>query len=295
MIKNFKDIFGRIDKSNPIPVAVAAAEDEDVLRSVNEAVGMQIIKPLLVGDEKIISGLLSKLNFPGCEIVHETNAPAEVAVHLVSQGRAKAVMKGLINTSDFMRAVLNPDFGLRTGRRLSHIMALEVPGENRLLFVTDGAISPAPDLEGKKEILDNALFTLSKLGYSQPKVALLAANEQINPKIPATSDAATLVAFYSQAANSLPCILEGPIALDVAASPEAARHKKIDSAIAGEVDLFLAPNIEAGNVLIKCLLHWGGAAMAGMVVGASAPVIMTSRSDSAYGKLASIALAALTA
>lgn len=293
MLRTFDGIVNQVKQRKAVTLAVAVAEDEDILLSIKEAANMGLIRPLLVGDESKISELAGKVGLSGFDVIHDTDNPALTAVRQVSRGRAQAIMKGLINTSDFMRAILNQEDGLKAGRRLSHIMALDVPSEDRLIFVTDGAITPAPDYEAKKEILINALTVLHRLGYENPHVAALAANEQINAKIPATADAAALVAFCQSGQNALRCVIEGPIALDVATNPEAARHKKIESAVSGKVDLFLAPNIEAGNVLIKSILHWGKASMAGIVIGASAPVIMTSRSDTPRGKLISIALAVL--
>jgi len=202
-------------------------------------------------------------------------------------------MKGLVNSSDFMRAVLNAEAGLRTGRLLSHLAVFEVPGQRKLLFLSDGGINIAPGLEEKRQILENALGALAAMGYREPKVGILTANEQVNPKMSATTDAAALVEAWRSGAFSVPCVVEGPVALDVAVCPEAARHKRIDSAITGEVDLLIMPNIEAGNVCGKTLIHFAGARMAGLVLGAAAPIVMTSRAETAEGKRDSIALACL--
>ncbi len=295
MLKNFTELLNLAQKSEPVPLTVAVAEDREVLSALKSAQDKGLVKPILTGMAAAIEPLAQEIGLSDCEIydcANETEA-ALTAVRLVSSGRAKAVMKGLINTSPFMRAVLDKQVGLRTERRLSHLAAMEQRGAERLVFISDGAINPAPDLEAKKEILVNALDILWALGYQCPKVAAIAANEQVNEKIPATVDAKNLLEYSRE--QQLNCLIEGPVALDVALSAQAAQHKGIDSRIAGQVDLFLAPNIEAGNVMIKGLLHWGPAAMAGMVIGTCAPVVLTSRSDSAEGKVLSIALAAAAA
>lgn len=281
-------------RAEPLPLAVAAAEDLEVLTALSQAAALGLAAPLLVGQAAKITELAEHVGLEPGEIIDQPDAgrAALEAVGLVSSGRAGALMKGLINTSDFMRAVLDKEVGLRTAKRLSHLAALERPGEGRLLFLSDSAVNPAPDLDAKKDILLNALALMRQLEYSRPRVALLAANEQINPKIPATTDARALVEYFSND-HSISGFFEGPVALDVAISPEAARHKGLDSRISGRTDLFLAPNIEAGNIFVKSLLHWGGASMAGLVLGAAAPIILTSRSDTPEGKLNSIALAAL--
>ncbi len=294
MYKNFNDILAKVQAKGPYKVAVAAAEDLDVLKSVKEASDLGLIYPILTGDTAAIKSLCAEVGLEKFELAQAAPQEAAIAaVSLVSSGEAHALMKGLINTSDFLRAVLDPEKGLRTSRRLSHLMALELPGTNRLAYLTDGAINPSPDLEAKTEILESALEVLGRLGYQKPKVALLAANEQVNPKIPATSDAWELSQRYQAMGAEAPAIVEGPLALDVAVSPEAAHHKGIKSNVSGEVDLFLAPNIESGNIFIKAAFCWGNAPMAGMVIGAKAPIILTSRSDTPTGKLNSIALAVL--
>jgi phosphate butyryltransferase len=200
-------------------------------------------------------------------------------------------MKGFVNTSDYLRAVLDKEAGLRSGKMLSHLAAFEIPGRGRMLFVTDGGFNIAPDLDEKKEILKNAIGALRKMGYERPNVAVVTANEQVNEKAIATvhADAITKCA---EAGEFGECVVEGPIAFDVAISSAAAHHKRIESKISGAVDLILTPGIEVGNVLGKCLSIMVGAKMSGVVLGASAPVVLTSRSEDAESKLNSILLAA---
>ncbi|MDR2067582.1 MAG: phosphate butyryltransferase, partial [Holosporaceae bacterium] len=205
-------------------------------------------------------------------------------------GETDVLMKGLVNTSDYLRAVLDKENGLRSGHLLSHLAAFELPGRARLTFVTDGGLNIAPDLEEKKSILKNALGSLRKMGYEHPNVAVLTANEQVNEKAVSTVHASAITQA-AQAGEFGNCTVEGPIAFDVAISKEAARHKQIDSKISGDVDLFLVPCIEVGNVMGKIMSMLLGAKMSGIVLGASAPVVLTSRSETAESKLNSILLA----
>lgn len=293
---NFTDILAICRKLGKVRISVAVAQDEDVLRAVWAARDAGIADAVLVGDRGRIEAIAAKAEVGSLDIVHEPDevAAARRAASLVREGRADALMKGLVNTSDFLRAVLDPDSGLRKGSLLSHLAAFEVPGLSKLMFHTDGGINIAPGLEEKKAILLNALGALARVGIREPKTALLSANEQVNPKMPSTTDARALVEM--RARGEIPAgILEGPIALDVAVSRRAAEHKKIRSEISGDADLFLVPNIEAGNLLGKALVYYAKAKMAGLVLGAACPIVLTSRSETAEGKLHSIALASLIA
>jgi phosphate butyryltransferase len=292
---NFGEVVERVRSRGAVTVAVAAAEDREVLEALKLAADAGLAGAILVGDESKIRPLAEEAGLSGYRVVHETEPvlAARTAVRLVREGEAQVLMKGLVNSSDFMRAVLNAEAGLRTGRLLSHLAAFEVPGQKKLIFLSDGGINIAPGLEEKKQILENALQALAAMGYAEPKVGILTANEQVTPKMPATADAAAIVEAWKSGAFSVPCVVEGPVALDVAVSPEAARHKRIDSAITGDPDLFIVPNIESGNLCGKTLIHYARARMAGLVLGASAPVVMTSRAESAEGKRDSIALACL--
>ncbi|MDF2571554.1 MAG: phosphotransacetylase [Sporomusa sp.] len=295
MIRNFSELVDKAKNLGEVTISVAAAQDEEVLAAIKTAYDKDFIDAILIGDTNLISPIALKLGLPAdIRIIHEPDMDkaALTAASLVSNGEAQVLMKGLINSSNFLRAALNPENGLRSGRILSHFAAFEIPGEKKLAYHVDGGMNIAPSLEQKKEILISAIETLKIMGINQPKVAVLASNEQVNPKMPATVDAKALVDMA--AAGELPsCIIEGPIAMDVAASAEAAKHKGIESKIAGDVDIFLVPTIEAGNMVGKTLVNYAKAKIAGMIIGAKRPIIMVSRSDSAEAKLYSIAMACL--
>ncbi|MCF8199037.1 MAG: phosphate butyryltransferase [Sulfuritalea sp.] len=281
-------------KRGPVTVAFAAAQDRSVIKAAKAATELGLIRAVLVGDELAIRALAAEENFGSARIIDEPDVDraALKAVELVSRGEASVLVKGQINSSNFLKAALNPDCGLRSGKILSHLAAFEIPGERKLAFHTDGGMVINPDLEDKKRILQNSLEALDCIGLDRPKVAVLTANEQVNPRMPATIDAQVLVELWQQGFFP-PCIVEGPIAMDVAASAEAAKQKGIHSQIAGEVDLFLLPSIEAGNLVGKTLLHYAKAKMAGVILGATHPIVLVSRSDDAEAKLNSIALACL--
>lgn len=228
-------------------------------------------------------------------MIHEPNPEvvAHKAVDAVVDGRAHFLMKGLINSADFLRAVLRPDRGLRTGRLLSHLAAFQVPGFSRILFVTDGGMNIAPNLMQKKEILENSLLYLKGIGMDSINMIVLTANEVANAKMPATIDAQAL-ARMNLAGQFPGAIVEGPMALDGAVSAAALKHKGISSQINGEVDLFLVPSIEVGNVLGKSMVYFAGATMAGILLGAQVPIVLTSRSDTPRSKLMALAMAALS-
>ena len=294
MLKSYTDLTSRIRGCGRRSLSVGAAHDRDLLESVAQASKIAGFHPILFGDAKKIETILKDISYAGdCDVVDEKDDSASLAasVKCVHDGQASVLMKGQVNTSDFMRAVLDKAHGLRSGNLLSHLAAFEVGGFDRLLFVTDGGINIAPDLSEKKEILINALGALHRLGYDNPKVALLTANEQVNPKAPATVDAAEIANMWREGTFGSDCVVEGPIALDVALSAEAAAHKGIGSRIAGATDLFLVSNIEVGNVLGKSMANIAGAKMAGVVLGATAPIVLSSRAENAASKLNSILLA----
>lgn len=295
MLSDFKGLLDRAVTGGRMRLSVAVAQDMDVLQAVKMAYDCGLVEPLLVGDAALIGQYLSELGLAGgIEIIQqaEPQQAALRAVELVSSGRADVLMKGLINSSDFLKAVLHKQVGLRTGGLLSHLAAFEVPGQERLLFHSDGGMNVMPNLADKVNIVKNALGALRALGISCPKIAALTANEQVNVKILSTVHAQEL-AKLAQTGYFGECVLEGPIALDVAASKQAAAHKGIVSQISGRTDLFILPNIEAGNMLGKALLYYAGAKMAGVVLGATHPIVLSSRADNAAGKLYSIALACL--
>ncbi len=279
-------------------IVVAAADSESV-----EAVRLAVVRGLghatLVGDENVIVPAVKKDGIEDKVDVIHAATPAEAAakaVRCVREGSGDVLLKGLVNTSDFLHEVLNKESGLRTGRLLSHLAIMEIPGENHLSFCSDGGFNVAPNLEQKKQILRNALEAIHALGYEHVNVACLAANEKVDPHVPATVDAAGLVeAWRNGEFDDLPCTctVEGPMAIDVVASKKAAEHKGIRSEIAGKVDLTIVPNIECGNVHCKTLVHYCHADIAGIVLGAMVPIILVSRSDPAETKFLSMAVSCI--
>ena len=279
-------------------LAVAAAQDLDVLAAVRDAVEWGIVSAVLVGDKEKIIPLAAKvdLDLEHCPVIPETDPilAAGRAVALVAEGEADLVMKGKVGTADILRAVLDKDKGLRTGRLLSHIAALDIEGYEGLIFMTDGAMNIAPDLGQKVQIVENAVGALHALGWKQPKVAALAAVELVNPNMPAAVEAA-LLAKMADRGQIRGALVDGPLALDNAVSAHSAEVKGIESPVAGAADILMVPDIEAGNVLYKAIVYFARAKVAGVIAGAKAPVVLTSRSDSHQVKLDSIALSALIA
>jgi len=278
-------------------IAVAAAEDKEVLKALKEAVELQIVHPILVGNKRAIADIARSMDFAlkGIKTIDHngsTSGSAEIAVSLVKKGEADILMKGFLNTGELLKAVLDKHNGIRATQVLSHVAFMESPYYHKLLGVTDVAMNIAPDLDTKTHIIRNAAEASRKLGTDNPKVAVVAAVETVNPKMEATVHAAMLKEMNREG-KLTGCIVEGPFALDIAVDKQAALHKGIDNAVAGDSDIILVPDIEAGNILYKALNFLGGAASAAIVMGASAPIVLTSRSDDERSKLLSVALAAV--
>ncbi|MBT9158371.1 MAG: Phosphate acetyltransferase [Firmicutes bacterium] len=298
LIKTFDQVLEQAKRGAKCRVAVAVAEDAEVLAALTTAQAAGLAEAYLVGDaEKILlAAKESALNLTGMEIVDVPDRimAAKVAVSLVREGRAHMLMKGLISTADILRAVLDKENGLRTGRVLSHVALIEVPTYHKMLFMTDGGQNIAPDLAQKVDILQNAVDVARALGVDTPKVAALAAVEVVNPKMQATLEAYELH-LMAERGEIKNCFVHGPLALDGAISLDAARHKGIQSPVAGDADILLVPTIEVGNILYKTLVYLARARVAGLIVGAAAPIVLTSRSDSPEAKLLSIACASVVA
>lgn len=298
MIKTFEDIIYKAQSIKIKKVAVACAQDEPVLEAIKGAKEKNIAEAILVGHKEEILKIMKKLNMreEDYQIIDEKDIgkAALKAVELVSTKKADMVMKGLLDTATFLRAVLNKEIGLRTGKLMSHVAVFEVDKFDRLLFITDAAFNIAPDIKAKIDILNNAVLMARAIGIDKPKVAPICAVEVVNGDMQATIDAAIL-SKMNQRGQIKDCIVDGPLALDNALSKEAADHKNIKGEVAGYADIFLMPNIEAGNVLYKALTYASNCKNGGIVVGPSAPVILTSRADSFESKMNSIALAALVA
>lgn len=299
MLKNFDEVLEKVRSIEPFTVSVAAAADKELLQAVKEAADLGFVRPVLVGDTKAIGDICAEIGLKPLDILAADGEEEAVAtaVKAVREGGAQVLMKGLVNTSIYMRGILNKEHGLRTGRLLSMMAVYEAPGYHKLVYCSDSGINVAPNLEQKKDILKNILLATKSIGLENPKVAALTANEMVDPKIQSTVDAAGLVEYVASGAlgPDLPCIIEGPIAFDVAFDPHAAAHKKIDSKITGETDIVIFPNMEAGNIMGKSWIHLCKCRWAGIVLGATHPVILGSRADTPEIKLNSIALACLAA
>lgn len=296
MITTFKAVLEAVKGRSPQTVAVAVAQDEAVLEAVRYAKTERIADFILVGDRVKIQQLAEKLHMDVADltIAHQPDdkKAALEAVTLVSRGEANVLMKGLLPTADLLRAVLDKEVGLRTGRVLSHAAVFEIPGFDRLLTVTDGGMNLSPNLEQKADIIQNTVSLAKALGITPVKVAALAAVEVVNPDMQATLDAA-LLAKMADRGQIKGAIVDGPLALDIAINVEAAVHKGIKSPLSGCADVLLVPDIVAGNILGKSLMYFAHAKMAGLVLGATRPVVVTSRADSHEGKVLSIALGVL--
>lgn len=293
-MKDFDSLIEKVKLMDKSTVSVAAADDEEVLKAVKIASDLGFIESILVGNQEKIEAMVKDIGLRNYEIVH-ADTPEEAAleaVKIVKSGRAQVLMKGFVNTSVYMRAILNREFGLRTGRLLSLLAVYDIPEYHKLLFCTDSGVNVSPNLQQKKDILTNTLLATKSMGLDMPKVAALTANEMVDPKIQATLDANALVEMVGK--GEIPeCIIEGPIAFDVAFDKGAAEHKGIDSKIAGDVDVLMFSNMETGNALGKSWLHFNKAKWAGIILGGSNPVVLGSRSDTAEIKVNSIALACL--
>jgi phosphate butyryltransferase len=280
-------------------VAVAAAEDDHVLEAIHNARLEGMIHPLLFGDEGKIRAVCAEMGIDSAklEITHaSSNAEAsELAVKAVREGRADIVMKGLVDTATILRAVLNKEWGLRTGKLLSHILVFDSPGRfERLFLMSDGAMNIEPDLKAKIEIVQNAVSVAHAIGLEKPKVAMLAAIEVVNPDMSTAVDDA-IISKMGDRGQIKGAVIDGPLALDNAVSPEAAEIKGIVSPVAGHADVLIVDNIDVGNVFYKTLVYFAGAHVAGTIMGAAAPMILTSRADSGETKFNSIALACILA
>lgn len=297
MIKNFDELLEVVKNRPKMKLSVAAAQDEEVLIAVDSARKLGIIDAVLVGDREKIEAIAKtiSIDITKYEIVDEKNLKeaARRAVSLVSEGKADYLMKGLIGTADLLRAVLDKEIGLRTKSLLSHVMVYSVAAYHKLLFLTDGGMVTYPDLAQKIQLVNNAVKVAAALGVDPIHVAPLCAVEVINPDMQATLDAAAL-SKMNQRGQIKGCIIDGPLALDNAISKEAAMHKGIKSPVAGEADIFLVPNIEAGNLMGKSMTYFGNAKSAGVIMGAKCPIVLVSRADTHESKLYSIALGSLT-
>ncbi len=292
-IRSLQQLLGYAKEVGPRKISVALAEDAEVLEAVENARKNGIADAFLVGNATKLKEVAREINvnLDNYEIVDVQGGEAPTAleaVKLVSQGKADIYMKGMIKTANFLRGLLNKEVGLRSGSLISHTYFHEV--EDKILFITDPAFSMYPDLKEKVQIINNVVRLAHAFGVTCPKVAALAAVEVVNPGMPATLEAAA-IAQMSRRGQIKGCVVDGPFALDNAISEESAKHKGVTGEVAGKADVLLVPDINAGNMLAKSLVYFAKLKTAGLVLGAKAPVILTSRSDSSETKLYSIASA----
>jgi phosphate butyryltransferase len=293
-ITTFVELMAAAKAAGPKMIAVAVPHEPEALLAAQDAEDQGIANSTLVGDRDLIRVLANEhqIDITRMMLVHEPEPKVAVrkVMELLRMGHADLAMKGSVETGDFLRAALDREIGLRVGRLFTHVAVFEVPGFDRLLFVTDSGVVVAPTLEQKVEIVQNAVMVAQRLGVSEPKVAILAATEMVNPKIPTTMDAANLakMADRKQIQGGL---VDGPLALDNAISQESADIKGIRSPVAGCADILVTPDVEAGNMLAKAITYFAQGKMAGVVVGSKSPLVVASRSDPHETKLVSMALA----
>ena len=295
-MRSIDDIIKFAKKRSVKTISVACCQDKEVLIAIENARRENIVKAILVGDIKKTREIAKELNinldnYDLVDIIDLTEASLK-AVEFVSTGKAHMVMKGLVDTSIILKAVLNKDVGLRTGNVLSHVAVFDIEGYDRLFFITDCAMNLAPDLNTKKQIIENACSVARALNIEEPKVALICAKENVNLEMKDTVEAKELEEMYLRG-EITGCMVGGPFALDNAVSEEAARHKGMKHPIAGKADVLVVPDIEAGNILYKSIVFFSKCESAGLIVGAKVPIILTSRADSDKTKLNSIALGVL--
>ncbi len=294
-IANFAQLVQRLKENAPKRVAVVAAEDKHTLEALLLAYQNGIATPILIGNAPVISAYLEEVGFPAdAAFVVQAGSheeAAQKAVAMIHDGEADFIMKGLLETATLMKIIVSKESNLRTGRVMSHLAFLEVPTYHKLLAVTDVALNTTPDLAQKRQILENAVLTMRNMGIDKPKVAVMAAAEEVNPKLSESVDAYELKQL-NLAGEITGCVVEGPLSYDLAIDKEAVAIKRFNSEVAGDTDLMLVPNLVAGNLLIKALTFSGGAKAAGFIVGAKVPVVLTSRSSTVEDKYMSVVLAA---
>lgn len=298
-MERLSSILEKVDKENKKCVSLVEAADAGILHAVKQALDYDLCRFILFGNNKDIEkaavGVSLDLESEAITVINTTNEghAAFEAVKTIRDNTADVLMKGNMPTKPLLKAVLNKEFGLRTGSVLSHVALFEIPNQEKLIFLTDAAMNIAPDLTEKVQIINNAVKIANGIGVDCPKVAPIAAVEVINPSMPATLDGAVLTQMQrrGQIKN---CIIDGPLAFDNAISKQAAGQKSINSNVAGEADILLVPSIEAGNALYKSFVYFAEAKVAAVISGAKAPIVLTSRADSSENKLYSIALALLS-
>jgi phosphate butyryltransferase len=295
VLKSLDSLIDIAAHNKPRNIAVAAADDLHVLQAIQNASQKKIILPILVGKRETIFEISESIHFDISNIeIIDISDPVEaskIAVSLIQNKRAEILMKGMVSTAILLRAVLDKENGLSRAGLLSHFALNQLSSYPKLLAVTDAAMNIKPEFSEKVEILKNAVLVLNRLGYENPKVAVICPVETVNPKIESTVHASMLT-LMNKRNQLLNCIVDGPLALDNAISIDAAHYKGIDSQVAGDADLLVVPDLDSGNILYKSINFLAGGTCAAIIVGASVPIVLTSRADSKQSKLYSIALAA---
>ena len=296
--ENYDRLIAAAQKEATIKVAIAHPCDDVSLRGAVEAKNLRLIEPILVGPTERVRAVAAQsgIDIGGIEIMNSAHShdSAAKAVELVAAGRVEALMKGSLHTDELMSAVVSKQSGIRTARRISHCFIMDVPGHSEPLIITDAAVNIAPDLDEKVDIIQNAIDLAHALGAAEVRVAILSAMETVTAKVPSTIEAAALCKM-AERGQITGALLDGPLALDNAISPEAAKIKKIVSPVAGRANVLVVPDLEAGNMLAKSLSFLAQAEAAGIVLGARVPIILTSRADSLVTRLASCAVAVMLA
>jgi phosphate butyryltransferase len=295
-ISSFDEMIDAAQKTGPVQIAVVAAHDPEVLRAVGQAQGEGMVEATLVGDWPAIEAYAAQtgVDLGYTTIIHEPD-PRRAAREVVGwarNGRASVVVKGQIKTADLLSAALNRDIGIRGRGLLTHVGIFELPGIDRLIYLSDSGVVVYPDVYQKLEIIKNVVAVAHLFGVTEPKVAILAASDTVHPKIPASIDALALAKMAEQGWVE-GAVVDGPLGLELAISPRAAQLEESDSPIAGLADVLIVPNVEAGNIVAKGLLYFAHARMAGLVVGAKVPIIISSRADTAETRYLSLAMAAV--
>ena len=295
--KKFEELLALVDtKADKKTVALVRAEDDHAIEAVAEVVKKGLIDAVLVGNREAIKKTAEKIGFSVTDdqIVdaEDPESAAAEGVKLIREGRADFLMKGKLETSQMLRPVVNKQTGLNKGGVMSHVSLTEVPAYHKMVLTTDGGMLPYPTLEQKKHIIENAVYVMNRLGYEEPKVCVLAASETPNPKMPESMEAAALKEM-NQKGEIENCIVEGPISFDLAMVKEKAEIKGYESPCAGDADILIVPNIHAGNILGKCLIEMANSKMAGLIVGAQCPIVLTSRGASSEEKFNSLMLACI--
>lgn len=294
--KNFDALIETVQNFESVrKVVVICAHDEHTLEAVFKGVSEGIVSPILIGQKAKITSILEEMKVTLDEaLIYDAETDPEAAslgVAMIREGKADFIMKGKINTADLLKAVVNKEKGLRTGSVMSVVALHEVPGYHKLLCITDGGMMMYPNLEEKKQVLENAVKTFNSMGYENPKVAVLAAVEAVNPKMPETVDA-DAIKQMNLSGEIKNCMVEGPISYDLAMSKESAEIKGYKSEVCGDPDILLVPNITVGNILSKAIVYTAGAKMAGFIVGAKVPIVLTSRGATTEEKYLSLVLSA---